>query len=159
MIINNIQELQKKLFQNRNKKVVFTNGCFDIIHAGHVKYLKEAKTKGDILIIGINSDSSIKKLKGPKRPINSLENRQIVLDALKPVDYVIPFNEETPYNLIKQIIPDVLVKGGDWSINQIVGADIVLANQGKVLSLSFKEGFSTTNIIKKIKETYCFGKK
>jgi rfaE bifunctional protein nucleotidyltransferase chain/domain len=132
------------------KKIVFTNGCFDIIHFGHVSYLEDAKNQGDILIVGLNSDASVKRLKGDSRPINGELERAFVMCGLKPVDYVVIFEEDTPLNLIKEVQPDVLVKGGDWSLDQIVGSDIVLARGGEVKSLLFKDGFSTTNIITKI---------
>jgi len=135
----------------QSKKIVFTNGCFDIIHSGHVLYLEEAKSQGDILIVGLNSDESVKRLKGNDRPINNQEDRAIVLAGLNSIDYVIEFEEDTPYNLIKIIQPDILVKGGDWAVEQIVGHDIVLNKGGKVKSLLFKEGKSTTNIINKLK--------
>ncbi len=134
----------------KNKKVVFTNGCFDILHIGHARYLKEAKDCGDILIVGLNSDQSVKKLKGNSRPIISENDRAEMLSHLEAVDFVIIFDEETPLNLIKKIKPDVLVKGGDWKINQIVGSDIVLKNGGEVKSLSFIDGISTSKIIEKI---------
>ncbi len=142
-----IQRLSKL---RQNKKVVFTNGCFDIIHAGHVQYLQQAKELGDILIVGLNSDDSVKRLKGSSRPINNQQDRKIVLEALRSVDYVLIFEEDTPYNLINQIKPDVLVKGGDWKVEQIVGSDIVLENGGEVKSLLFIDGASTTSIIEKI---------
>jgi rfaE bifunctional protein nucleotidyltransferase chain/domain len=131
-----------------HKTIVFTNGCFDIIHAGHVQYLEQAKQLGEILIIGLNSDASVKRLKGSLRPFNTEQDRAIVLAALAAVDYIIIFAEDTPYELIKQIQPDVLVKGGDWAVDKIVGADIVQAKGGKVLSLPYKEGLSSTNLIK-----------
>ena len=134
-----------------SQTIIFTNGCFDIIHSGHVLYLEEAKSLGDILIVGLNSDESVRLLKGKDRPINSQGDRAIVLAALNSVDYVIVFEEETPYNLIKTINPDILVKGGDWLVEQIVGHDIVLKKGGTVKSLMFKEGKSTTNIINKLK--------
>lgn len=133
------------------KKIVFTNGCFDIIHAGHVLYLEEAKALGDILIIGLNSDDSTKRLKGKTRPINSETDRAIVLGAFSVVDYVILFQKDTPYDLINLIKPNILVKGGDWPEDKIVGADIVKANNGMVKTLQFKAGNSTSDIIKKIK--------
>lgn len=136
----------------KNKKIVFTNGCFDILHAGHVSYLKEARLQGDFLIVGLNSDASVKRLKGSERPINNEKNRKFVLENLKPVDMVIIFEEDTPFNLIESIMPSVLVKGGDWRPDQIVGSDIVLLNGGEVKSLSFVEGESTTNIINKVKD-------
>jgi rfaE bifunctional protein nucleotidyltransferase chain/domain len=135
----------------RDKKIVFTNGCFDIIHSGHVLYLQDAKSNGDILILGLNSDDSVKRLKGAERPINSQEDRAIVLAGQSAIDYIIIFNEDTPYNLISQILPDVLVKGGDWAVEQIIGHDIVLTKGGVVKSLMFKEGQSTTRIIEKMK--------
>ena len=143
---------RKKLNNSPSKKVVFTNGCFDIIHRGHVEYLEEAKRLGDILIIGLNSDYSVKRIKGPDRPINNEEDRKKVLLALKSVDGVIIFDEDTPLELIKKIQPNVLVKGGDWEIKNIIGADFVIGLGGEVFSLMFREGHSTTKIIKKIKE-------
>ncbi|MDA8214863.1 MAG: D-glycero-beta-D-manno-heptose 1-phosphate adenylyltransferase [Nitrospiraceae bacterium] len=128
------------------KKIVFTNGCFDIIHIGHVRYLKEAKRLGDVLIIGLNSDSSVKRLK-PKRPINPESHRAEVLSSLEMVDYVTIFNEDTPYELIKHLMPDVLVKGGDWKKEDIVGSDIVPETH----SLPYISGVSTTEIINRIK--------
>lgn len=145
---NNASALEKL----KNKKIVFTNGCFDILHAGHVSYLNEAKLQGDYLIVGLNSDASVKRLKGPSRPINNEKNRKYVLENLKPVDMVIIFEEDTPFDLISSVMPNVLVKGGDWRPDQIVGSDIVIKNGGEVRSLSFVEGESTTNIINKVKE-------
>jgi rfaE bifunctional protein nucleotidyltransferase chain/domain len=133
------------------EKTVFTNGCFDILHRGHIEYLQEAKSKGDILIVGLNSDNSIKRLKGDDRPLNNQEDRKIMLLALKSVDQVIVFEEDTPINLIREIKPDILVKGGDWEIKDIIGHEFVLENGGKVLSLPYREGYSTTNIINKIR--------
>ena len=135
----------------RGNKIVFTNGCFDILHSGHVLYLEEAKALGDVLILGLNSDNSVKRLKGDERPINNESDRAIVAAALEAVDYVCLFGEDTPYDLIWAIQPDVLVKGGDWQIADIVGADIVLARGGKVQSLRFVEGRSTTAIINKMR--------
>ncbi|MCP4913829.1 MAG: D-glycero-beta-D-manno-heptose 1-phosphate adenylyltransferase [Oligoflexia bacterium] len=144
-----MNDLENFLKETENKKVVFTNGCFDILHAGHVQYLNEAKAQGDILVVGLNSDASVKRLKGEERPINKEQDRQFVLENLKSVDKVFIFEEDTPFNLISKIMPDTLVKGGDWKPDQIVGSDIVLANGGEVKSLSFKDGYSTTNIIEK----------
>lgn len=135
---------------NSEKKVVFTNGCFDILHPGHVAYLFEAKSLGDVLVVGLNSDASVKRLKGPSRPINDENSRKYVLESLKPVDFVEIFDEDTPLTLIKKIMPDVLVKGGDWKPEQIVGSKEVLENGGTVRSLKFIDGHSTTNIIEKI---------
>jgi len=147
---NEITDLVKKL-RNQDKTIVFTNGCFDIIHAGHVQYLQEAKALGDILVIGLNSDASVKRLKGAERPVNDQNDRAIVLSAIKSVDYVVIFKEDTPYDIIKQIKPDILVKGGDWPEDEIVGHDIVKANGGIVKSLSFRPGNSSTSIIEKMK--------
>ena len=135
------------------KKVVFTNGCFDILHAGHVTYLKKARELGDILVVGLNSDASIKRLKGDSRPVNGLEDRALVLSALGFIDYVIPFEEDTPYELIKAVVPDILVKGGDYEIKDIVGRDIVEENGGKVMTIPLVEGKSTTNTINRMKES------
>lgn len=134
-------------------KIVFTNGVFDIIHRGHVQYLIEAKSYGDVLIVGVNSDSSVRRIKGNGRPINNENDRAFVLLNIKPVDYVVIFEDDTPYNLIKTVHPDVLVKGGDWKVKEIVGSDIVLAEGGQVFSLKFVDNYSTTSIIKKINET------
>jgi rfaE bifunctional protein nucleotidyltransferase chain/domain len=139
--------------KSQNRKIVFTNGVFDIIHRGHVEYLNEAKKLGDVLIVGLNSDSSVKKIKGDSRPVNSENDRAFVLVNLKAVDYVVIFEEDTPYTLIKSIVPDVLIKGGDWKTQDIVGSDIVLDSGGKVLSLKYIENYSTTGIINKISET------
>jgi len=136
-------------YKNQNKKIVFTNGCFDLLHIGHIRYLEQAKAKGDILIVGINTDASVQKLKGPTRPIQSENDRAEILASLKAVDHTILFNEETPINLIKTIKPDVLVKGGDWKVQQIVGWDFVQSYGGLVESLQFVDGKSTTRIIEK----------
>jgi len=143
--LQNISEISRD-----RRKLVFTNGCFDIIHAGHVLYLQEARKLGDILIIGLNSDASVKRLKGSDRPVNNEEDRAIVLAALECVDYVIVFEEDTPYNLIKAIQPDVLVKGGDWKEEEIIGGDIVKAKGGSVISLPYWKGHSTTSIIRRL---------
>lgn len=140
------------------KKIVFTNGCFDILHVGHLRYLNEAKVLGDLLVLGLNSDSSIRRLKGAKRPVLPESERKEMLLGLKSVDYVLIFEEETPLQLIESLKPDVLVKGGDWEIAQIVGSDIVLASGGQVKSLSFFEGHSTTDIIESVLEKYSDGK-
>ncbi|MCB9024972.1 MAG: D-glycero-beta-D-manno-heptose 1-phosphate adenylyltransferase [Bdellovibrionaceae bacterium] len=133
----------------KNKKVVFTNGCFDILHVGHVRYLQQARQLGDILVVALNSDDSVKRLKGPQRPIQNEKDREEILSSLSCVDYVTIFSEETPLRLITQLQPDVLVKGGDWPVNTIVGFEVVQANGGEVYSLPFVEGRSTTQIIKK----------
>ena len=134
------------------KKIVFTNGCFDILHVGHIRYLAQAKKLGDFLIIGLNSDSSVKELKGEDRPINSFEDRATLLSAIESVDSVIMFEEQTPENLIKDIVPDILVKGGDYNIEDIVGYQTVMQNGGQVKTLSFYDGYSSTNYINKIKK-------
>ena len=134
------------------KKIVFTNGCFDLLHVGHVRYLAQAKKLGDFLIIGLNSDSSVKELKGEDRPINSFEDRATLLSAIESVDSVIMFEEQTPENLIKEIVPDFLVKGGDYNIEDIVGYQTVMQNGGQVKTLSFYDGYSSTNYINKIKK-------
>lgn len=143
----------KEKWKNENLKIVFTNGCFDILHEGHVRYLAEAKTLGDKLIVALNSDDSVRKLKGENRPINKERSRAIVLAGLTSVDAIIVFIEDTPLKLIENVVPDVLVKGGDWKTEEIVGSDVVIENGGKVFSLSFHEGYSTTLIEQKIKNT------
>ena len=142
-------DIIKKIKAER-KKIVFTNGCFDLLHVGHIRYLSQAKKLGDFLIIGLNSDRSVKKLKGKDRPINSFEDRATLLLALNSVDLVIKFKEQTPENLIKDIVPDVLVKGGDYNIEDIVGYQIVIQNGGQVKTLSFYDSYSSTNYINKI---------
>ena len=151
---NILSKILLKLKKN-GKKVVFTNGCFDIIHRGHVEYLKKAKSLGDILVVGLNSDFSVRKIKGEKRPINNQLDRAVILSSFFFVDYVTIFEEETPLNLIKKILPDILVKGGDWSIENIVGKDVVEKNGGKVVTIEYLKGYSTSNIIEKIKNLYC----
>ncbi|MCI0449707.1 MAG: D-glycero-beta-D-manno-heptose 1-phosphate adenylyltransferase [Chlorobi bacterium] len=139
----------------QGKKIVFTNGVFDIIHRGHVEYLAEAKSLGDVLIVGLNSDSSVKQIKDDKRPVVGQENRAFVLSNLRPVDYVVIFNEDNPLNLIKTIVPGVLVKGSDWDEDKIIGADFVKSNGGVVKRIKFVENSSSTNIIERIVELYC----
>ena len=138
------------LNKNKNKKIVFTNGCFDILHLGHVEYLNEAKSLGDLLLVAINSDESVKKIKGPDRPINNESDRSQMLLNLKSVDCVQVFNNETPLEIIKLINPNILVKGGDWKIEQIVGHEHVLSLGGEVKSLMFKNGYSTSNLISQV---------
>ena len=133
------------------QKIVFTNGCFDVLHFGHVHYLMEANALGDILVVGLNSDDSVRRLKGPSRPINGEKERAFVLAALSCVDYVVVFEEDTPKELIETVRPDVLVKGGDYALDQIVGADYVTRNGGTVTTLPFVEGFSSTRIIEQLK--------
>jgi rfaE bifunctional protein nucleotidyltransferase chain/domain len=134
-------------------KIVFTNGCFDIIHYGHIDYLARAASLGGKLIIGLNTDASVSKLKGPNRPIQDQQSRALILAAMQFVDAVILFDEETPQELISFLIPDILVKGSDYRIEQIVGADVVLNNGGKVETMDFVAGYSTSNIIEKIKQS------
>ncbi len=156
MIINNTDLLIKLIneLKNNNLKIVFTNGCFDILHKGHVKYLNNAKKLGDIFIVGINSDESIKKIKGDKRPIIPLDSRIVVLDNLKCVDIVVPFSEETPVELIKLIKPDIHVKGGDYKIEDLPESKYILEYGGSVKIIPLIKGYSTTNIIKTVLEKY-----
>jgi rfaE bifunctional protein nucleotidyltransferase chain/domain len=134
----------------KNKIIVFTNGCFDILHRGHIEYLSEAATNGDVLIIGLNSDKSVQKIKGSERPYQDQESRALILASLHFVTAVILFTEETPYELIKLIQPDVLVKGGDYKPEDIVGYDIVKAKGGKVITIDYIDDYSTSNIIEKV---------
>ena len=154
--IKNIDELVeiRKNLKAENKKVVFTNGCFDIIHAGHVDYLTKSKALGDILIVGVNSDFSVRKIKGEKRPILSERERAYIISNIKPVDYVTLFDEDTPGKLIETLVPDILVKGADWAIENIVGRDIVVANGGEVKTIEFVNDQSTSKIIKTVLERY-----
>ena len=132
------------------RKIVFTNGCFDVLHFGHIHYLLKAKELGDILVVGLNSDDSVRRLKGPARPVNGEKERAFVLAALSCIDYVTLFEEDTPEELIKVVRPDVLVKGGDYDISTIVGADFVQRNGGTVTTIPFVEGFSSTRIIEQL---------
>jgi len=144
----------RNALKKENKKVVFTNGCFDILHAGHVDYLSKAKSFGDVLIVALNSDSSVTRIKGDKRPIVPLQERAFIIANLKAVDFVTFFEEDTPYETIKKLVPDVLVKGADWKIDDIVGKDIVENAGGKVETIEFVNFQSTTNIIKTIIERF-----
>lgn len=137
--------------RSRGERVVMTNGCFDILHAGHVAYLEEAKGLGDRLIVAVNDDESVRRLKGESRPVNALDDRMLVLSGLAAVDWVVPFSEETPAALIEAVMPDVLVKGGDYAVDEIAGGAAVLANGGEVRVLSFRDGHSTTRMIERIK--------
>ena len=150
LLKDNIEIINR--MKSERKKIVFTNGCFDLLHVGHIRYLAQAKKLGDFLIIGLNSDSSVKELKGEDRPINSFEDRATLLSAIESVDSVIMFEEQTPENLIKDIVPDILVKGGDYNIEDIVGYQTVMQNGGQVKTLSFYDGYSSTNYINKIKK-------
>lgn len=134
-----------------DKKIVFTNGCFDILHLGHIRYLREAKRLGDILIIGLNSDHSVRSLKGSDHPLVKEKDRAEILSALEMVDYIVIFNELTPKNLIDRILPDVLVKGGDWREEEVVGRDTVEAHGGEVVIIPEVKGYSTSALIKKIR--------
>ena len=153
--IKTIDEAREELqdCKQMDKKIVFTNGCFDILHSGHVQYLEDAKTEGDILLVALNSDISVKSIKGPKRPINPQLDRMKVVAALESVDIVVCFDEDTPLEIIKVLLPDVLVKGGDWQVDDIVGSDVVIDNGGEVKSIAFRKGFSTTGLIDKIRQS------
>jgi D-beta-D-heptose 7-phosphate kinase/D-beta-D-heptose 1-phosphate adenosyltransferase len=140
--------------RQQGKQIVFTNGCFDLLHPGHIYTLTEAKTLGDVLVVGINSDASVKRLKGDTRPILNQTERATLLAALAVVDYVTTFDEDTPLSLIELLQPHVLVKGGDWSSDTIVGKDVVERNGGKVVTIPYQPGFSTTSIIERILAAY-----
>jgi len=133
------------------KRVVFTNGCFDLLHSGHLRYLADARDLGDILVVGLNSDASVRRLKGPERPVHAQDSRALMLASLLQVDLVVLFEEDTPVELIRLVQPDVLVKGGDWAPEAIAGADLVLGYGGEVRSLPFHEGFSTTALVRQIR--------
>ena len=151
LLIN--KETLKEIIQElkiQNKKVVFTNGCFDILHVGHLRYLTEARKQGDVLVVGVNSDASVKRLKGETRPINSELDRCEMLSGLKPVDYTVIFEEDTPEELIKKLKPSIHVKGGDYKKEDLPETKIVESYGGEVRILTFIEGKSTTNIVKKI---------
>ena len=137
-------------FKKQGKKIVFTNGCFDILHKGHIKLFKKAKSLGDILVVAINSDSSIKKIKGQKRPINSARDRAVVLSAIHFIDFITSFNEVDPARIIRKLNPDVLVKGGDWGKEEIIGSKYVESKGGKVYSIPLARGYSTSRIIETI---------
>jgi len=137
----------------RNEKVVFTNGCFDLLHAGHVKLLEDARKLGDHLIVGLNSDESVRRIKGPRRPVNDQNERAEVLGGLKAVDAVVIFDEDDPLELIKHLEPDVLVKGGDWAPENIIGADVVKARGGHVEVVPVLEGRSTSAVLAKIRNS------
>ncbi len=141
--------------QRKDKRIVFTNGCFDLLHAGHCHYLQKAKELGDILIVGLNSDSSIRRIKGAPRPIVPQDQRAFILSSLRSVDYVVIFEEDTPTKLIEAIKPDILVKGGDWSPESIPGRDFVESYGGKVITIPFEYQTSTSKIIERIKKLYC----
>lgn len=140
------------LMRTNKQSIVFTNGCFDLLHPGHMDYLQKAKTLGDVLIVALNSDDSVRQIKGESRPVNSLNDRMAMLAALECVDFVTSFQEDTPYNLIDAIKPDILVKGGDYTKDEIVGADIVEDNGGEVKILDFLPGYSSSDLIKRIQK-------
>ncbi len=148
-VLSELIRIRKDL-KREGQKVVFTNGVFDILHRGHVEYLEKAKSLGDVLMLGLNSDASVKKIKGEDRPVMGQEDRAIVLAGLSSVNYICLFEEETPENLIRELIPDILVKGGDYQIDDIVGRETVEANGGKVVTIDLVEGQSTTSIIEKM---------
>jgi len=147
------EQLQSLLtyWRLKNNKIVFTNGCFDLLHKGHVEYLSSAADHGDVLVVGLNSDDSVKRIKGEKRPIQDESSRVLTLASLKMVTVVVLFDEDTPYNLINEVQPDVLVKGADYKEADIVGADIVKSKGGEIITINLSEGYSTSNIISKIR--------
>ena|SRR5579871_3698698 len=144
---------QVKSWQAAGQKVVFTNGCFDLIHLGHVDYLEKARNLGDRLVVGLNTDSSVSRFKGPERPLQDQVSRARVMASFQFVDLVVFFDEDTPQNLISELVPNVLVKGGDYLAENIVGADVVKNNGGSVKTIDFVPGYSTTRIVEKIKRT------
>ncbi|MGM0612611.1 MAG: D-glycero-beta-D-manno-heptose 1-phosphate adenylyltransferase [Bacteroidota bacterium] len=162
--MNHLQKIQQKIIpwdqastiatkaKTSGKKIVFSNGCFDILHRGHVEYLSKAADFGDFLVIGLNSDNSVRRLKGENRPLNQQNSRALLLAAMQFVDYVVLFDEDTPYELIKAVQPDILVKGKDYKAADIVGYDIVTGQGGEVKTIDLVEGFSTSGIIEKIKK-------
>jgi rfaE bifunctional protein nucleotidyltransferase chain/domain len=153
-VVSQDQALKElKAWREKNKKIVFTNGCFDIIHPGHIDYLSQARDLGDILVLGLNTDQSVRLLnKGSNRPINDERTRAYVLAGLASVDLIVFFDEETPYNLIKLLQPNVLVKGKDYEVEKIIGFDILKENGGEVITIPFLDGYSTSSLIKKIIE-------
>ncbi|MDR2199517.1 MAG: D-glycero-beta-D-manno-heptose 1-phosphate adenylyltransferase [Deltaproteobacteria bacterium] len=156
---NKLLTLEEALHQRENlrelgRTLVFTNGCFDLLHPGHLSYLAEAKHLGNALFVGLNSDSSARGLKGPKRPVNNEKDRALMLSGLYMVDAVVIFSEDTPVKLIEALKPDILVKGGDWAVKDIAGGEFTLSRGGKVLSLPFLPGYSSTALINKIAEAY-----
>lgn len=152
--LTTLKALQRKLSaaRNRGQKIVFTNGCFDILHKGHTSYLSKAKELGDILVVGLNSDASVRRIKGPERPLNDEKDRAEVLSALSSVDHVLIFREETPLKLIQALRPQVLVKGGDWKKKDVIGGSFVEAHGGRVRLIPYIRGFSTTGLLEKIRK-------
>lgn len=152
--IININKLQRIVAGLRGKKkIIFTNGCFDILHRGHIQYLKKAKQLGGILIVGLNSDTSVRRIKGRARPIFNQKDRARLLSSLTCVDYVVIFNQDTPLSLINALKPDVLIKGADWKGKKVVGADLVKSWKGKIKLIPYLKGYSTTSIISRIKQS------
>ncbi len=150
--IKDLRQLQRiiRSLKSQGKQVVFTNGCFDLLHYGHVKYLQDARNKGDVLVVAVNSDASVRKLKGKSRPIVPVKDRVRVIAGLASVDFAVIFNQDTPLTVIQALKPDILVKGADWNPDAIVGKDFVESYAGKVTTIQFVKGLSTTNLIKKI---------
>ena len=148
--LDELTEITKRL-KKESKRIVFTNGCFDLLHLGHIRYLKEARRRGDILIVGLNSDNSARSLKGKDRPLVKEKDRAEILSALEAVNYIVIFDELTPKNLIDKIIPNVLAKGGDWKKEEVVGKDTVEAHGGEVIIIPEVRGYSTSTLINKIK--------
>ncbi len=144
---------QVEAWKRQGKRVVFTNGCFDLLHLGHVDYLEKARNLGDALVVGLNTDDSVSRFKGPQRPIQDQQSRARVMAALQPVDLVVYFNEDTPLKLISELLPHILVKGSDYLAENIVGADVVKKNGGEVKTIDFVPGYSTSRIVEKIKTT------
>jgi D-beta-D-heptose 7-phosphate kinase/D-beta-D-heptose 1-phosphate adenosyltransferase len=154
--IKSLNQLKKIVMalKRQGKKIVFTNGCFDLLHYGHIKYLQDARKKGDVLIVALNSDSSVRRIKGKKRPIVNEKDRLKIVAALESVNYVLLFKEDTPLKVIKSLKPDIIVKGADWKMDEVVGRSIVSSYGGKVSIVRFIKGHSTTNLINKIAENY-----
>jgi rfaE bifunctional protein nucleotidyltransferase chain/domain len=151
--LTEMKEIRRQL-KDQNKKVVFTNGCFDLIHAGHIDYLSKAKALGDVMVVGLNTDASVTRIKGSSRPILNETERSFIISNIKPVDYVVLFDEDTPKLLIEELLPDILVKGADWEIENIVGKDVVIANGGEVRTIEFVNDQSTSKIIKIIVDRF-----
>lgn len=151
--IKSRQELQEIVagLKSEGKTVVFTNGCFDLLHPGHVRYLEKARAEGDVLVVALNSDDSVRKIKGEDRPVLSAEERSEIIGSLGCVDFVTTFEEDTPENIIEELVPTVLVKGGDWPVDKILGRQVVEENSGRVISIDFEEEYSTSNILKRIR--------
>ena len=151
--IKSRQELQEIVagLKSEGKTVVFTNGCFDLLHPGHVRYLEKARAEGDVLVVALNSDDSVRKIKGEDRPVLSEEERSEIIGSLGCGDFVTTFEEDTPENIIEELVPTVLVKGGDWPVDKILGRQVVEENSGRVISIDFEEEYSTSNILKRIR--------